>query len=171
MENAEMARIATFFGSSLIPVSSASLDQFPLPEDTKWFLQSEGLPREPGLLIHLYADTEALEIQRQNLQRFLIIGDDSGTALGIREHTGEIYSFDPVGKLPTRFVNSSILALLTCVEMYIKAQPELIEASDEHASEIVASMREAFRRRDARSLDHPETWWSVILEQVEDGML
>jgi hypothetical protein len=171
MEDARVAYLTTFFGSSLIPVLSSSLDHFALPEDTKQFLQSFGLPLEPGLSMHLYADAEVHSIQAYGPQRFLIIGDDSGTELGMREGTGEILSLDPRGKLPTRFVNSHILALLSFFAVSTKAQSELIGASDAKAFEMVASMREAFRREDSRSLDDPETWWSVILEQIEHGML
>lgn len=110
-----MKRIRAFFGSSLHPLISASLDDFALPEETKLFLQSFGLPVEVGerLLIHFYATAEILEMYTQDQERYLIIGDDYGTKLAIQEHTGEIWSLDVLhGTLPARFVNATILTFL-----------------------------------------------------------
>jgi len=165
--------IIDFFGSSLIPVSNPTLDHFALPEEMKVFLKSFGLPLEgvDGLLIHFYANAEVLVVDIHSQERFLIIGDDYGTKLGMKENTGEILSIDPNGKLPTRFVNSSILTLLAFLETYSKEQPKLAQASDEEASEIVANMKEKLRTLDARSLDDPENWWSLILEQTEQGLM
>ena len=167
MDDTLVKRIIDSFGSSLILVSSPSLDHLALPEEAKMFLKSFGLPLEveDGLLIHFYAHAEILVIDTHSQERFLIIGDDYGTKLGIKENSGEILSIDPDGTLPTRFVNSGILTLLAFLETYLKERPKLAQVSDEEAVEIVTSMKDTLRALDARSLDDPENWWSTILEQ------
>jgi len=164
-------RIVAFFGSSLVPVSSASLDHFALPEDVKRFLKSYGLPLEPGLLIHFYADASELEDCIDGQTHFLIIGDDYGTRLGIKEQTGEVLSLSYRTPRPIRFINSSLLAMLVFLQIYKENQPALVQASDEEAAEIVDRMREDFQALDARAVDSPDNWWSTILEQIRDGLL
>lgn len=139
----------------------------------KFFLKFFGLALqvEDDSLVHLYANAEVLVVDTYSQDQFLIISDDYGTKLGMKENTGEILSIDPDGKLPTRFVNSSILTLLAFLEQYSKERPKLAQASDEEASEIVASMKDKLRALDARSLDDPENWWSLILEQTEQGLM
>ena len=173
MENALIHRITDCFGSLLTPISSGSFHHFTVPEETKSFLTCFGFPPnlEETLLLHFYQNDDALAISIHNHDRFLIIGDDDGTKLGIKENTGEVLSIDPEGKLPTRFVNSSILTLLAFLGMYVREQPGLAQADDEEASQIVARMRDAFSTFDAQALDNPENWWSVVLEQVEQGLL
>lgn len=173
MDQTLVNRVTNFLGSSLIPLAGASLDHFALPEETSVFLQSCGLPLEleDGLLLHFYTEAEALAVYTDRQERFLIIGDDYGTRLGIKENTGEIFSIDPDGILPTRLVNSSILVLLAFLETYAKEQPALVEASEEEASRIVARLRDEWQTLDAIALDDPESWWSVVLEQTEHALL
>jgi hypothetical protein len=173
MNKTLVARIVTFLGSSLIPVATASLDQCALPEETQTFLQAHGLPLglENGLFVHFYADAQVLEVYEDGQKQFLLIGNDSGTELGIKEHTGEILSIDLDETLPTRFVNSSILTLLAFLETYSKEQPRLIQASDKKIAEIVARIKDEWQTLDPKSLADPENWWSVILEQTEQGLL
>jgi hypothetical protein len=171
MENTLVSRIIDFYGSSLQPITSSSLDRFTLPVDIKEFLKSFGLPPESNLLLHFYTGTEDLTIYSEGQDRFLVIGDDYGTRLGMKEHTGEIEAIDINGTLPTRFVNSSILTLLAFLEIYSKKQPELAQASDEEASKIAERMRDEMHSLDAKALDDPESWWSVILEQTEQGLM
>ena len=173
MDESLVNRIVDFFGASLTPASSSSIDQFALPENIKTFLKSKGLPLEleNNLLLHFYADAEELTTYTNEKGHFLIIGDDYGTKLGLKESTGEVLSFDPDATLLIRFVNSSILTLLACLAIYSEKQPVLAQAGDDEAAKIVAEMRDEFRALDAKVVNNPENWWSVILEQVEQGML
>ncbi len=107
-------------------------------------------------MLHFYADAEELATYTNELGCFLIIGDDYGTKLGLKESTGEVLSIDPDAALPTRFVNSSILVLLACLAVYSERRPALAQADDDGAAEIVAEIGDEIRALDARAVDNPE---------------
>lgn len=168
MENRLISQIINFFGPLLSPVPESSLHDVELPEETKDFLLSVGLPPGGSLLLTFYSSGVTTP-RRERRARFLIIGDDYGTQLGLKEQTGEVFSIG-LGSI-SRFINSSILTMLLFLAIYMTEQPELIEATDEEVLAIVERMRAIFRDIDGRALDDPENWWSVILEQTEQGLL
>ena len=168
MENRLISQIINFFGPLLSPVPESSLYDVELPEETKDFLLSVGLPPGGSLLLTFYR-SGVTPPRRERQARFLIIGDDYGTKLGLKEHTGEVFSIG-LGSI-SRFINSSILTMLLFLAIYLTEQPELREVTDEEVLAIVERMRATFRDIDARALADPENWWSVILEQTEQGLL
>jgi hypothetical protein len=134
-------------------------------------IAAQRLGLEQHLLLHFYADAEELATYTNEKGRFLIIGDDYGTKLGLKESTSPVLSIDPDATLPTRFVNSSILTLLACLAVCSERRPALAQAGNDEAAKIVAEIRDEIRALDARAVDNLENWWSVVLEQVEQGML
>jgi hypothetical protein len=102
----------------------------------------------------------------------LVIGDDYGTELCLNLTDGCIYSIDPEKKLATRFVNSNVECLGKFLTLYEEREKELRETLNEKdQDQIVRRLREQFVVIDAPALAEPENWWSVILEQKEQGLL
>jgi hypothetical protein len=118
---------------------------------------------ELPLLLHV------AEVPRIDHDGFITIGDDYGTELRVRMSDGAVYSIDPEGKLPTRFVNSSIKQLGECVDafqLYLQAA-----TIGDDTSELAQTLRSAVARIDEPALNNPQNWWSCIAEQVDDGLL
>jgi hypothetical protein len=104
--------------------------------------------------------------------RFAVIGDDEGTEFCIDPSVGSVLSIDFEGQVPTRFVNSSIGLLARFVQSYADYAGRVGRAqSEEEAAALVRDLRERLSIIDARAFETPECWWSLVLEQAEDGLL
>ena len=104
--------------------------------------------------------------------RCIAIGDDYGTTLYCDPEDGHVISVDDQGRLPSRFVNSGITQLAQCVAEYEKLRkPREQAVSDEAHSELAQTLRLRLRGVDERALEQSEHWWSVILQQVDEGSL
>jgi len=97
------------------------------------------------------------------------IGSDFGTTLYCDPADGRVLSVDDSGRLPTRFVNSSIAQLAACLSVYERAREALAAGSP--GGDDVEVLRSRLTRADAVALADPEHWWSLIVEQVEAGLL
>jgi hypothetical protein len=96
----------------------------------------------------------------------VVIGDDYGTDLCVRLSDGAVYSIDPQGELPTRFMNSGIQQLARLIEV-----SESFSDSPVTDTEILSrQMREALAQIDPKAFAHPENWWAVVLEQMACGL-
>ena len=83
----------------------------------------------------------------------------------------EVWSFDPAGVLPRRLVNRSVNQLVDSLAAFREVwalQADLVEAA---ADRQVAHLRERLRRIDTDAIEDPESWWSVILQQMAPGLL
>lgn len=47
---------------------------------------------------------------------------------------------------------------------------EIVSVNDDEIGVLIGEIRQKFIHVDERALDDEENWWSVILEQVEDGL-
>ncbi|WP_435016439.1 SUKH-4 family immunity protein [Tundrisphaera sp. TA3] len=104
--------------------------------------------------------------------QFAVIGDDEGTEFCIEPSTGSVLSIDFEGQVPTRFVNSSIGQLSRFVDGYADyARRVGLVQSEEEAAAMVRELRERLLLIDAGAFETPECWWTLVLEQAEDGLL
>ena len=95
-----------------------------------------------------------------------VIGDDSGGRL---ELDGDrIFSRDPAAQLPTRFVNSSMQQLQSCIDAH-RVYADTVRDDDDGAAAVVFA--DAIRGIDAECFADPENWWAVVVEQIRDGLL
>lgn len=137
-----------------------------LPEKEKKMLCEDGLPEVPLHFLHFYTQSDSLIIVNDDC---ISIGSDNGTEICI-DPNNEIVSVDAYGVYPKRFVNSSLESLFECVAIYLIYNDRLMSAEDDEISILIGEIRQKFNRVDERALDDEENWWSVILEQVEDGL-
>jgi len=169
MGNKLDSQIISLFGSALSPVPASLLHDVELPQETKDFLLSVGLPPGGSLLLTFYHSEITVVGERPS--RFLIIGDDYGTRLGLQEPTGALYSLTWRSASVVGFINTSILTMLLFLGIYMTQQPALREATDEEAVAIVERMRITFNDIDGSALANPDNWWYSILEQTKLGQL
>jgi hypothetical protein len=101
-----------------------------------------------------------------------VIGSDYGCDLQVHLESGSVRAFDPQGEIPTRFVNSSLERFAHCIRAYQQYSADVVVATDESAAkEVVARFRQTVTELDPAATSDPENWWSLILEQNEDGLL
>lgn len=160
--------VVRFYGSSLRPWPRESLLGFEIPDDVRDFLAESGLPLDPGLPLVRFLGPP-LHWRREGLQRLLVVGSDEGTELRMREGSAEIVSARPFGAGAARFVNSTALELLDCLRQYAERREDLHHADDEGALNIASDLRAGIAAVDPLALEHPDTWWSRVLDRVEAG--
>jgi len=99
---------------------------------------------------------------------YIIIGDDYGTELCVRLSDGAVYSVDPEGSLPRRFMNSGIRQLAKFISIYETGRAE---APSEPGCLEARRLRNKMAEIDLKAIEDPENWWSRILDQVENEEL
>lgn len=166
------------WGDYLVTIHYELLHQSDLSQVTKTFLSSIGLPvnaedvKESPFYLHFY-DKPKLKLDNQGDQH-LIIGDNEGNELGIHLGTSFLYYMDSYLDAEKRFINIDIAKFLMFLKIYLSYRPQLRSAMDidneERILGIVKTIKEKFNQIDEKALENEETYWPVILEQVEDGL-
>lgn len=141
--------------------------QTDLPEKEKQMLCEDGLPEVPLHFLHFNTQSGGLVIVNDDC---ISIGSDNGTEICI-DPNNEIVSVDVYGVYPKRFVNSSLESLFECVAIYLIYNDRLMSADDDEIGVLIGEIRQKFSHVDEKALADEENWWSVILEQVEDGLV
>ena len=138
-----------------------------LSDNIKRILCDVGLPEEPIYFIHFNIDqTDSISLN----EKYIIIGNDLGTDICI-DLKEEIVSVDPQNVYPTRFINTDLECFIKFIFIYLSYEEKIIEAQDEEINNIMAEIREKFDLVDKRALHNKDNWWSVILEQIELGLM
>ena len=83
----------------------------------------------------------------------------------------EIHSVNPENKNDTRFVNSNLLSLLYFVILFSCYGQKIAESSDDNISIIIDELTARLKLIDAKALENEDYWWSIILEQIENGLI
>jgi hypothetical protein len=100
----------------------------------------------------------------------VVVGTDDRTQFRVDLTGGRVSAIDPEGELPPRSVNSSLDTLADALAAYRDYAALVRDVDDDEAARLV----EALRRRlaiDTGAISDPHGWWSLILEQAEDGLL
>ncbi|MCM1327013.1 MAG: SUKH-4 family immunity protein [Bacteroidales bacterium] len=140
--------------------------KYNLSPDTQKILCEIGLPKEPIEGVRLHISSAEKEVQG-----YIVIGEDEGSYLCINPH-GEIIAIDQGDESFIRFVNKDLRAFLDYIVVYIIFQEKALEIEDEEEGiQVLEDMREEFMKMDERALDNEENWWSVIVEQIEMGLM
>lgn len=108
---------------------------------------------------------------------YIILGNNESSKIGIHKKTENIHFIDetPSSSIQIRFINSDIAKFLIFLKIYLSYRPQLVDAmevedSEEKLLELVHNIKQHFNQIDSKALLDEESYWSVILEQVEDGL-
>ena len=101
---------------------------------------------------------------------YTVIGNDYRTDICI-DSKGEIISSDPEQELPARFINRDLETFLKFLNIFTAYHMKVREVDEEKQIQILDEMKEEFNKIDSRALDSEDNWWSVILEQMEMGLM
>lgn len=139
-----------------------------LSKNTEKILCDIGLPKNPLNFIQF----DISEIKKINLSdEYIIIGDDFGTkvCIGPKE---QIVSVDLEGEYPIRFINQNLETFLKCIVTYTLYENELSNINDDYSvKKILKKVSSEFKAVDILALSEEESWWSIILEQIEVALL
>lgn len=138
-----------------------------LSNNTKKILCDIGLPYEPLNFIQFNIE----EIEDIKLDKdYIIIGNDFGTNICVN-HKDEIVSIDTENEYPIRFINKDLETFLKFIVILLSHENEIEEADDDEIDQVMQKVRKEFDMTDIRALSSEENWWSIILEQIEFGVM
>lgn len=120
--------------------------------------------------ITFYFESPSIQKIEINGKEYLVLGDDYGTKLCAELTSENIFSVDVEGELPTRYINSSIENFILFIMIFEQYQKSLDEDEDENMNKL-SELQSTFNKYDKAALDGEENWWSVIIEQIDDGLL
>ena len=102
----------------------------------------------------------------------VVIGTDGGTELHVDIESGHVLSVASSGYSTTRFVNSSIEQLAQGIAAYVRYADQVAAVDDEAAAhQLVQELRSEIAGIDNAAIVDPDSWWSLILEQADHGLL
>jgi hypothetical protein len=169
--NISYAEIKSFWGDSIKELNLNKIIDSLLSNDTQEFLKKVGLPNtndiQKYLLMNFYGD-DLISVFTKGPIRYLVIGSDYENKICLTETTNEVYS---VGELQSRFINSNIRSLVLFLHVLLTQRAKLVGSTDEEAKTIVDGIREIFNRIDIKALENQDNWWSIVLEQIELGLM
>jgi SUKH-4 immunity protein of toxin-antitoxin system len=163
-------KIVSFWGDDLKCLSRRALENVPITDYTKEFLVHIGVPKLEELSIDFFTESNVLYTTTLDGVKYIVIGDNIGVKMCIKEDSNEILSIDLRSGVPLRFVNSNIELFLVFVMIYLNESSGKEEIDLEDALTIVDRLRKEYILLDPKALADPNNWWPVILEQVEHGM-
>lgn len=100
----------------------------------------------------------------------VVLGHDEGTFF-TRRDDGTIVSVDPTGFHQERFVNGSEEGFTASLALFVPTWQALEGSKDDEAEARVANLRTRLDAIDPMALRDADSWWSVVLEQVQSGLL
>jgi hypothetical protein len=159
-----------WWADRLVPVPAASAARRPVGVTTSAFLADVGFPIESPLDVTLYRDERLLAPMRFRDTDYLVIGDDYGTTLVVEAGRDALWSLNPEQGI-FRFVNSNVGHFVDFLGLYQALGEYDRGLSGEQESALVAEFDAWMRCRDPAALDDADHWWSLIVEQLHDGLL
>jgi hypothetical protein len=94
-----------------------------------------------------------------------VLGHDEATWVCV-EDNGQVRSFDPSGRLPARSVNASLQLFARSLTIFADAWASRAALDDGDAHEQARGLRRTLTDIDS-TIATEESWWSVILEQLD----
>ena len=146
---------------NVVTVARSALAGMPLSEGDKQLLAEVGLLDDPESHLRPLAIPRVLDAGVQ-------IATEGEVAPVVVLATGSVRMLDDG---PGRFVNASLPQLARALEVYEKHRAEAGSAMDPPSRKAARALRDALKAVDAACVADPEAYWSVIVEQVRDGLL
>ncbi|MGW4687915.1 SUKH-4 family immunity protein, partial [Streptomyces sp. NPDC004244] len=146
-----------------------------LPVDFGPFFWAQAVPGQPvPTLAELAAQRQVQPAS--DAGSYLVIGSDFGKALCVQYGTAHIVAVPVEGgpggaPVPPQFVNSSLPQFVRSLAMLGHMWRLRQHLTPEQAGRWTVDFQANLAGLDTAALTSPESWWSVLLEQMWDGLL
>ncbi|MFE0006204.1 SUKH-4 family immunity protein [Streptomyces erythrochromogenes] len=146
-----------------------------LPVDFGPFFWAQAVPGQPvPTLAELAAQRQVQPAS--DAGSYLVIGSDFGKALCVQYGTAHIVAVPVEGgpggaPVPPQFVNSSLPQFARSMAMLGHMWRLRQHLTPEQAGRWTVDFQANLAGLDSAALSSPESWWSVLLEQMWDGLL
>jgi len=175
--------LTTFTNAGLETAPHSSMVELRIPESSKTFLTTIGLPREAVLLCRFELELNKLPTLREYAEQrgrsissgemLRRIGTDGRLQICISEEnsSGNVIAVDLDEKHITKMVNTSVELLGGFLALYVEYCKSFHGSSDNEMDEGARKMESFMRDHDSTALNSPDSWWSLITEQMKNGLL
>jgi hypothetical protein len=164
--------IKAFWGNELLTIPQSIVVNYPIPLESKSFLANVGVPTREGLLFPFFKRPGEFRMWAdKDGEDYLVLAQERGQNLGLSAKSGNISVIDSRDELPMRFVNSDLASLVGFLQLLAETQKRLRGATEDEGRALIEQLRKEFMSNDAKALAGDENWWSVVLEQMEQGLL
>ncbi len=149
------------------------LESTGIDSDTQNFLLNHGLEDYEQLNLEFFdnfsiKNIEFLELlgsKRKISFSGIVIGTDTGGEILVSLETGEVFLV--LDSDTGRLINNKISKFVKCIEHF----QEYSHQVGEDDALAISSLKENLESTDRTIFELEETWWVVVFEQVEDGLL
>jgi hypothetical protein len=120
-------------------------------------------------LINFSINSNHFEKLSHNNGQYIVLGDDYGTKICLKESSGEIFSIDDQYEYPTRFVNSNIKSLVIFLQIYEYNKAIAIELSDRKVQrKMFQELEPKFLQVDPKALSDEGTSITARAERMNN---
>ncbi|WP_078969182.1 SUKH-4 family immunity protein [Streptomyces cyaneogriseus] len=180
--------LAAAFGPGLFRFEQAAVDRQGVPPVVAHTLVVAGLPvdmgpffwaqAQPGRPVPTLAELAAERGVRpaSDAGSYLVVGSDFGKAICVQYGTANIVAVPveagPGGApVPPQFVNTGLPEFARCLALLGRMWRLRYGLNQEQAGRWTVDFQAQLAALDPAALGSPESWWSVLLEQMWDGLL
>lgn len=146
-----------------------------LPVDVGPFFWAQAQPGRPVPTLGELAQERGIQ-PAADAGSYLVMGSDYGRQLCVQYGTAHIVAVPleagPGGQPVTpQFVNTGLPEFARCLAMLGRMWPLRYGLTPDQAGRWTVDFQQQLAALDPPALGSPETWWSVLLEQMWDGLL
>jgi len=157
------------------PVVAHSLVAAGLPMDLGPFFWAQAQPGRPVPTLAELAQERGVR-PAPDAGSYLVMGSDFGKAICVQYGTANIVAVPveagPGGaSVPPQFVNTGLPEFQRCLGLLGRMWRLRYGLNQEQAGRWTVDFQAQLASLDPASLGSPESWWSVLLEQMWDGLL
>jgi hypothetical protein len=157
------------------PVVAHSLVVAGLPMDMGPFFWAQAQPGRPVPTLAELAQERGVQ-PAADAGSYLVMGSDFGRAVCVQYGTANIVAVPveagPGGvPVPPQFVNTGLPELQRCLALLGRMWRLRFGLNQEQAGRWTVDFQAQLASLDPAALGSPESWWSVLLEQMWDGLL
>ncbi|MFE5187511.1 SUKH-4 family immunity protein [Streptomyces sp. NPDC056628] len=157
------------------PIVAHSLVVGGLPLDMGPFFWSQAQPGRPVPTLAELAQERGVQ-PAPDAGSYLVMGSDFGKALCVQYGTAHIVAVPveagPGGaSVPPQFVNTGLPEFQRCLALLGRMWRLRFGLNQEQAGRWTVDFQAQLAALDPAALASPESWWSVLLEQMWDGLL
>ncbi|MCH5673884.1 SUKH-4 family immunity protein [Streptomyces gilvus] len=157
------------------PIVAQSLVVAGLPLDMGPFFWAQAQPGRPVPTLAELAQERGVQ-PASDAASYLVMGSDFGKALCVQYGTANIVAVPveagPGGApVPPQFVNTGLPEFQRCLALLGRMWRLRFGLNQEQAGRWTVDFQAQLASLDPAALGSPESWWSVLLEQMWDGLL
>ncbi|WP_180685385.1 SUKH-4 family immunity protein [Streptomyces gossypiisoli] len=157
------------------PVVAHTLVVAGLPLDMGPFFWAQAQPGRPVPTLAELAQERGVQ-PASDAGSYLVMGSDFGQAICVQYGTANIVAVPveagPGGApVPPQFVNTGLPEFVRCLALLGRMWRLRFGLNQEQAGRWTVDFQAQLAALDPAALGSPESWWSVLLEQMWDGLL